>query len=62
MRHNPCPSIIEHSLVSFWQLRLILPSAWFSDARPSYLGLDIPQNQVSEFLFVPIVRLADVLE
>ncbi len=61
MRHNSYPSSLEHRLVSFWQLRLILPSAWFSDARPSYLGLDFPQNQVSEFLFVPIVRLTDVL-
>ncbi|NET91197.1 MAG: hypothetical protein F6K45_24415 [Kamptonema sp. SIO1D9] len=58
MRHNLISSNVEHFLVSFRQLRLILPSAWFSDARPSYLGLDIPQNQGAEFFFVPIARLS----
>ncbi len=48
-------------LSSSAQLRAVLPSAWLSDARLSYLSFDYPQNQVSEFLFVPVVRLADVL-
>ncbi|MDJ0573020.1 MAG: hypothetical protein QNJ53_28835 [Pleurocapsa sp. MO_192.B19] len=39
------------------QLRLILPSAWFSATRLAYLGFDCSQNQESEFLFVPMVRL-----
>ncbi|MGK7917916.1 MAG: hypothetical protein AB4038_20640 [Prochloraceae cyanobacterium] len=39
------------------QLRSVLPSAWFSVTRLTYLGFDFAQNQESEFLFVPIVRL-----
>ena len=48
-------------LLTSKQLRFVLSSAWFSDARPSYLGFDLPQDQVSEFLFVPILGLFDSL-
>ena len=42
------------------QLRVILPVARVSDARPSYLGFPLLESGAT-FLFVPIVRLTDVL-
>jgi len=51
---------MKHFLISFWQLRLILPVARVSDARPSYLGFRLLESGAT-FLFVPIVRLTDVL-
>ncbi|VEP17492.1 hypothetical protein H1P_6190002 [Hyella patelloides LEGE 07179] len=37
MHHNVSYSI-EHPLISFWELPLILPSAWSSATRLAYSG------------------------
>ena len=60
MRHNIF-CLIEHFLISFSQLRVILPSAWFSATRLSLFRFSTPETKYRPFLFVPIVRLTDVL-
>ena len=60
MCHNYYPFKLNILLISSDQLRSVLPLARVFDARPSYPGLQ-PLESGAKFLFVPIIRLADVL-
>ena len=55
------PYSVEHFLISFWELPLILPVVRFSDTRLSYWGFRPPRPDNSTFFFVPLDGLTDAL-